>query len=90
MHVLVRLVSCYAPAHACQQKPSQQAGIDQHRSQARTCYTRYNEFYRCKELKGEEDDECKFYQRAYRALCPGDWIDAWNEQREEGTWYGRY
>ena len=56
--------------------------------QARTCYTRYNEFYKCKALKDEDDPECKMHQRAYRTLCPGDWVDKWNEQREEGTWCG--
>jgi len=40
-------------------------------NQARNCYTRYNEFYRCKEQKSEDDAECKFYQKAYRSLCPG-------------------
>ncbi|KAK9812567.1 hypothetical protein WJX73_009474 [Symbiochloris irregularis] len=59
-------------------------------NQARTCYTRYNEYHRCKAEKSEDDDECKFYQRAYRSLCPGDWVDEWNEAREAGTWYGRY
>lgn len=58
--------------------------------QARTCYTRYNEYYRCKANRGEDDDECKFHQKAYRAICPGDWVDAWNEQRETGAWFGRY
>jgi cytochrome c oxidase subunit 6b len=59
-------------------------------NQARNCYTRYNEFYRCKEQKSEDDDECKFYQRAYRSICPGEWLDKWNEQRENGTWAGKY
>ena len=27
---------------------------------------------RCKGLKDEDDAECKFYQKAYRALCPGE------------------
>ena len=56
------------------------------RLQARTCYTRYNEFYKCKALKDEDDPECKMHQRAYRTLCPGDWVEKWNEQRDEGTW----
>ena len=30
------------------------------------------------------------FQRAYRSLCPGEWLERWNEQREEGTWPGRY
>ena len=26
---------------------------------------------RCKGQKGEDDAECKFYQKAYRSICPG-------------------
>jgi cytochrome c oxidase subunit 6b len=43
-------------------------------NQARQCYTRYNEFYRCKDQKSEDDEECKFYQKAYRSICPGIYI----------------
>ncbi|CAK0780794.1 hypothetical protein CVIRNUC_005177 [Coccomyxa viridis] len=59
-------------------------------NQARHCYTRYNEYHRCVAQKGEGADECRVFQRAYRSLCPGEWLERWNEQREEGTWPGRY
>lgn len=58
--------------------------------QARHCYTRYNEYHRCVAQKGEGADECRVFQRAYRSLCPSEWLERWNEQREEGTWPGRY
>ena len=58
--------------------------------QARHCYTRYNEYHRCVAQKGEGAEECRVFQRAYRSLCPGEWLERWNEQREEGTWPGRY
>ena len=29
---------------------------------------------RCAAEKGEEDEACKFYQRSYRSLCPGEWV----------------
>lgn len=57
-------------------------------NQARHCYTRYNEFHKCAAEKSE--DECHFYQKAYRSVCPNDWIERWNEQRDAGTWPGRY
>ena len=60
------------------------------RLQARHCYTRYNEYHRCVAQKGEGAEECRVFQRAYRSLCPGEWLERWNEQREEGTWPGRY
>jgi len=30
------------------------------------------------------------FQRAYKDLCPGDWVEKWDEQRDEGTWPGKY
>eukprot|EP00216_Chloropicon_sp_CCMP2111_P003740 CAMPEP_0198234464 /NCGR_PEP_ID=MMETSP1446-20131203/478_1 /TAXON_ID=1461542 ORGANISM="Unidentified sp, Strain CCMP2111" /NCGR_SAMPLE_ID=MMETSP1446 /ASSEMBLY_ACC=CAM_ASM_001112 /LENGTH=111 /DNA_ID=CAMNT_0043915249 /DNA_START=71 /DNA_END=406 /DNA_ORIENTATION=- len=59
-------------------------------NQSRHCFTRYNEFHKCAAEKGEDAEDCKFYQRAYRSLCPGDWVSKWNEEREAGTFAGRY
>ena len=59
-------------------------------NQARTCYTRYNEFYksnviscfnvsdglvRCKLEKDEDSEECKFYKRCYESICPDEWVN---------------
>lgn len=44
-------------------------------NQARHCYTRYQEFHRCAGEKGEDDKDCSFFRKAYRAICPGDWVD---------------
>ncbi|KAK9837618.1 hypothetical protein WJX74_001546 [Apatococcus lobatus] len=59
-------------------------------NQARHCYARYNEYHKCIATKDEEDDSCKFYAKAYRAICPGEWVEKWNEQRDAGTWPGRW
>lgn len=45
---------------------------------------------RCKAQKGEDDEECEKYAKYYRSLCPTDWVTKWNEEREAGTWPGRY
>lgn len=29
---------------------------------------------RCVFERGEEDDRCKFYQRAFKSLCPPEWV----------------
>ena len=29
---------------------------------------------RCAADKGEDAEECKFFQRSYRSLCPGEWV----------------
>eukprot|EP00230_Micromonas_polaris_P003091 CAMPEP_0119210216 /NCGR_PEP_ID=MMETSP1327-20130426/2088_1 /TAXON_ID=38833 /ORGANISM="Micromonas pusilla, Strain RCC2306" /LENGTH=112 /DNA_ID=CAMNT_0007207205 /DNA_START=26 /DNA_END=364 /DNA_ORIENTATION=- len=59
-------------------------------NQAKHCYTRYNEFHKCKAQNGEDDEECEKYARYYRSMCPTDWVNKWNEEREAGTWPGRY
>lgn len=57
-------------------------------NQTRHCFTRYIEFHRCIAAKGEESDACEKFARYYRALCPGEWVERWNEQRENGTFPG--
>ncbi|XP_022737535.1 cytochrome c oxidase subunit 6b-1-like [Durio zibethinus] len=57
-------------------------------NQTRHCFTRYIEYHRCVAAKGEGASECDKFAKYYRALCPGEWIDRWNEQRENGTFPG--
>ncbi|KAG8639716.1 cytochrome c oxidase subunit 6b-2 [Manihot esculenta] len=57
-------------------------------NQTRHCFTRYIEFHRCMAVKGEESNECERFAKYYRSLCPGEWIERWNEQRENGTFPG--
>ena len=57
-------------------------------NQTRHCFTRYVEFHRCIAAKGEGASECDKFAKYYRALCPGEWVDRWNEQRENGTFPG--
>jgi cytochrome c oxidase subunit 6b len=57
-------------------------------NQAKHCYTRYNEYHKCAAEKG--DEECASMARMYRSICPGEWVEKWNEERENGTWPGRY
>ncbi|KAL3634010.1 hypothetical protein CASFOL_021064 [Castilleja foliolosa] len=57
-------------------------------NQSRHCFTRYIEYHRCVAAKGEEAPECDKFAKYYRSLCPGEWVDRWNEQRENGTFPG--
>ncbi|XP_031498924.1 cytochrome c oxidase subunit 6b-1-like [Nymphaea colorata] len=57
-------------------------------NQTRHCFTRYIEYHRCIAAKGEDAAECDKFAKYYRSLCPGEWIDKWNEQRENGTFPG--
>ncbi|XP_057973824.1 cytochrome c oxidase subunit 6b-1 [Malania oleifera] len=57
-------------------------------NQTRHCFTRYIEYHRCIAAKGEDAPECDKFAKYYRSLCPGEWIERWNEQRENGTFPG--
>uniref|UniRef100_A0A7S0VEQ9 Uncharacterized protein n=1 Tax=Polytomella parva TaxID=51329 RepID=A0A7S0VEQ9_9CHLO len=60
------------------------------RNQARHCFVRFNEFFKCAHERGEEHARCQFYKKAYLGLCPSEWIDAWTELREKALWTGKY
>ncbi|CAI0418235.1 unnamed protein product [Linum tenue] len=58
-------------------------------NQTRHCYTRYIEYHRC--LKHKDKDkahECEKFAKYYRSLCPSEWIERWNDQREQGVFPG--
>merc|ERR1712046_8069 len=57
-------------------------------NQARHCYMRYNEFFRCQAKHGEGADECAKMQKFYMSICPAEWTERWNEQRENGVFPG--
>ncbi|KAK4374923.1 hypothetical protein RND71_005600 [Anisodus tanguticus] len=57
-------------------------------NQTRHCFTRYVEFHRCVTAKGDEAADCDKFAKYYHALCPGEWVERWNEQRENGTFPG--
>ncbi|KAE8791739.1 cytochrome c oxidase subunit 6b-2 [Hordeum vulgare] len=57
-------------------------------NQTRHCFTRYVEFHGCVGAKGDEAVECDKFAKYYRSLCPAEWVDKWNEQRENGTFAG--
>eukprot|EP00054_Salpingoeca_dolichothecata_P031449 m.263544 g.263544 ORF g.263544 m.263544 type:complete len:98 (-) comp27014_c0_seq1:207-500(-) len=54
-------------------------------NQTRACWQNYVDFYKCLKLKGSTYKPCKQFLQAYRALCPTEWVEEWNELRENGT-----
>ncbi|XP_008781379.2 cytochrome c oxidase subunit 6b-2-like [Phoenix dactylifera] len=54
-------------------------------NQTRHCFTRYIEYHKCLKAKGEDAADCQKFARYYRSLCPLEWIEKWNEQKESGT-----
>ncbi|GBG59302.1 hypothetical protein CBR_g32315 [Chara braunii] len=59
-------------------------------NQSKHCFTRYNEYHKCIKEKGEDNPACTKFARYYRSLCPAEWVEKWNEQREKGTFPGPY
>ncbi|CAK1550906.1 unnamed protein product [Leptosia nina] len=58
-------------------------------NQTRYCYQSYVDFHRCQKVRGEKYEACNYFKRVYQSLCPNEWIDKWDTQREEGTFAGR-
>ncbi|KAL1949791.1 hypothetical protein VTO73DRAFT_8672 [Trametes versicolor] len=48
-------------------------------------FQNYTDYFKCIAAKGEDYAPCKQFKRAYNSLCPNEWINKWDEQRENGT-----
>jgi len=55
-------------------------------NQALHCWNLYNEWLLCTQQKGEE--KCQVARQHADSMCPSIWSEAWDEQREEGTFSG--
>ena len=54
-------------------------------NQTRNCQTNYIDYYRCLKAKNGDEEYCAWYKNAYQQLCPGEWVEKWDEQRENGS-----
>ncbi|XP_065190091.1 cytochrome c oxidase subunit 6B1-like [Sycon ciliatum] len=50
----------------------------------RACWANYTDFHRCTKKLGEGADTCKWYEEQYKFMCPTEWVERFDEQREEG------
>lgn len=57
-------------------------------NQTKHCWQAYVDYYKCIDIKGEDFAPCKVFWRTYSSLCPVDWIEKWNEQREKSIFTG--
>ncbi|GFO45333.1 cytochrome c oxidase subunit [Plakobranchus ocellatus] len=53
-------------------------------NQTRHCWQNYVDYLRCQKIKGEDFAPCEYFKRVYTHLCPGFWVESWDEQRENG------
>ncbi|XP_071479073.1 cytochrome c oxidase subunit 6B1-like [Diadema setosum] len=54
-------------------------------NQTKNCWQNYVDFHRCQKIKGEDFEACEYFRRVYKSLCPIQWVENWDTQREEGT-----
>jgi len=57
-----------------------------HQNQSMHCWNRYNEWLVCTQ-QGDEDS-CKPLRQYADSICPGVWLEQWDEGREDGTFTG--
>ncbi|KAG9296190.1 hypothetical protein G9A89_014782 [Geosiphon pyriformis] len=54
-------------------------------NQTKHCWQNYIDYYKCINARGEDFPPCKQFFSAFHSLCPNDYIEKWDNQREMGT-----
>ncbi|KAJ1853175.1 Cytochrome c oxidase subunit 6B [Coemansia sp. RSA 1822] len=54
-------------------------------NQTKNCWQNYYDYSKCVAAKGEDFAPCRTFKRSYMALCPNEWIERWDAQKDEGT-----
>jgi len=58
-------------------------------NQTRNCWQNYVDYHRCQKLKGQDYAPCDYFKKAYTALCPNEWIEMYDGQREQKSFAGK-
>ncbi|KAK3784015.1 hypothetical protein RRG08_025209 [Elysia crispata] len=53
-------------------------------NQTRRCWQNYVDYLRCQEVLGEDHEPCEYFKKTYKFLCPGFWIEKWDDQVANG------
>lgn len=56
-------------------------------NQALHCWNRYNEWLVCTK-QSDDEDKCKPLRQFSESICPGFWMEQWDEQRDTGAFSG--
>ena len=56
-------------------------------NQANTCWGKYNQWALCVKKSGDED-ACKPMRQIAHSICPDDWVEKWDGERDEGNFSG--
>ncbi|EPX70840.1 cytochrome c oxidase subunit VIb [Schizosaccharomyces octosporus yFS286] len=54
-------------------------------NQTKHCFQSYIDYHRCINAKGEDFVPCKQFWHAFQSLCPSEWVERWDEQRDNGN-----
>ena len=57
-------------------------------NQAKACYMYYNSWHQCKFDFSEEEPNCAQLKGWAMSMCPAEWVEKWEAQREAGTYPG--
>mmetsp|Transcript_1912 Transcript_1912/g.3627 ORF Transcript_1912/g.3627 Transcript_1912/m.3627 type:complete len:91 (-) Transcript_1912:588-860(-) len=57
-------------------------------NQAKACYMYYNSWHQCKYDFSDEEPQCKKLRQWAHSMCPMEWLERWEAQRENGTYAG--
>merc|ERR1712137_711789 len=57
--------------------------------QEKYCWAAYVQFNKCSAAKSEDDEECLRYKHYFRSLCPNEWIETWDAQKEGNIFPGQ-
>ena len=54
-------------------------------NQTRNCWQNYVDFHRCTKLKGEDYEPCNYFKKVFGDVCPNEWTEKWDDQRDRGV-----
>eukprot|EP01033_Poteriospumella_lacustris_P012412 gene12412-8882_t len=57
-------------------------------NQSHFCWQKYNEFVLCLKKNSGDDSVCRANKQAYLSICPAEWVETWDTQRETGKFLG--
>lgn len=61
-------------------------------NQSKYCWQNYVDFHRCETQLGKAGEDtrvCALFKKNFKSLCPNDWVEKWDSQREEGVFPGK-
>ena len=57
-------------------------------NQAHYCWQKYNEYVLCMKSNDGDESACKKAKQSCVSICPAEWTEKWDEQREAGNFLG--